>query len=139
MYHRKSLKCIRRKEFEISKIETIWCEIILPNSKPFLVCTVYRPPSSLSQWIDLFEEELSAAQVSGLEMIIMGDINIDYYACTNSKWLNLVQLFDLTQLVSEPTRVTESSTTQPMETVLRKTRESTGVNCRNVRRRVRCQ
>ena len=28
---------------------------------------------------------------------------------------------------------------QPMETVLRKTRESTGVNCRNVRRRVRCQ
>ena len=28
---------------------------------------------------------------------------------------------------------------QPMETVLRKTRESTGVNCRNVRRRIRCQ
>ena len=28
---------------------------------------------------------------------------------------------------------------QPMETVLRETRESTGVNCRNVRRRVRCQ
>ena len=28
---------------------------------------------------------------------------------------------------------------QPMETVLRKTRESTGVNCRNVRRRVRCR
>ena len=44
-------------------------------------------------------------------MIIMGDINIDYHACTNSKCLNLVQLFDLTQLVSEPTRVTESSTT----------------------------
>ena len=30
-------------------------------------------------------------------------------------------------------------TYQPMETVLRKTRESTGVNCRNVCRRVRCQ
>ena len=30
-------------------------------------------------------------------------------------------------------------TVQPMETVLRKTRESTGSNCRNVRRRVRCQ
>ena len=28
LYHRKSLKCFRRKEFEISKIETIWCEII---------------------------------------------------------------------------------------------------------------
>ena len=73
--------------------------------------TVYRLPSSLSQWIDLFEEELSAAQTSGLEMIIIGDINIDYHACTNSKWLNLVQLFDLTQLVTEPTRMAESSTT----------------------------
>ena len=44
-------------------------------------------------------------------MIIMGDININYRACSNSKLLNLVQLFDLTHLVSEPTRVTESSTT----------------------------
>ena len=39
-------------------------------------------------------------------MIIMGDINIDYRACSNSKWLNLVLLFDLKQLVTEPTRVT---------------------------------
>ena len=42
-------------------------------------------------------------------MIIMGDINIDYRACSNSKWLNLVLLFDLKQLVTEPTRVTQSS------------------------------
>ena len=28
---------------------------------------------------------------------------------------------------------------QPLETVLRKTRELTGVNCRNVRRRIRCK
>ena len=30
------------------------------------------------------------------------------------------------------------SVRQPMETVLRKPKESTGVNCRNVRRRGRC-
>ena len=108
-YFRKSIKCLRRKEFEISNIETIWSEIILTNSKPFLICTLYRPPDEKSPWIDLLEEELSAAQTSGLEMIIMGGVNIDYHACSNSKWLNLIQLFDLTQLVTEPTRVTKSS------------------------------
>ena len=51
------------------------------------------------------EEELSAAQTTGLEIIMMGDINIDYMyqACSNNKWLNLVQLIDLTQLVTEAT------------------------------------
>ena len=41
----------------------------------------------------------------------MGDFNIDLQSCSNSKWLNLIQLFDLTQFVKEPTRVTESSST----------------------------
>ena len=111
MYFRESLNVKRRPETEISNLETIWAEITLPNAKPFLVCSVYRPPDSLSNWIDLFEEELSVAQASGLEIILMGDFNIDYISCTNRKWLNLVQLFDLSQLVSEPTRVTQTSAT----------------------------
>ena len=43
LYFRISLNCKRRPEFEISNIETIWTEIALPNAKPFLVCSVYRP------------------------------------------------------------------------------------------------
>lgn len=41
----------------------------------------------------------------------MRDINIDFQPCSNNKWLNLVQLFDLTQLVNEPTRITPTSST----------------------------
>ena len=41
LYYRDSLNCIRRPEFEISQIETLWSEFSLPNSRPFLVCTVY--------------------------------------------------------------------------------------------------
>ena len=41
----------------------------------------------------------------------MGDFNIDYVSCTNRKWLNLIQLCDLSQLVLEPTRVTQSTAT----------------------------
>lgn len=59
----------------------------------------------------MFEDELSVAQTTGLELIKMGDINIDYQCCSKNKWLNLVKLFDLTQLVTEPTRITQSSST----------------------------
>ena len=42
LYFRNSIKSKRRHEYEISKIETIWAEIELPNTKPFLVCSIYR-------------------------------------------------------------------------------------------------
>ena len=72
-----SLACTRKPELENSNIETSWCEIQLPNSAPFLVCTIYRPPSMSAVWIDLFEEELSIAQTTGHEIIFIGDFNID--------------------------------------------------------------
>ena len=41
----------------------------------------------------------------------MGDINIDLHICSNNKWLHLIQLFDLTQLVTDYTRITSSTAT----------------------------
>ena len=83
----------------------------MPNPKPFLICTAYRPPNATSDWIDKLEAELSVAQSSGLELILMGDINIDYRSCSNTKWLQLIQLFDLTQLVTDFTRITPLTAT----------------------------
>ena len=97
------MNCRRRDNLEISNIETLWSEVTLTNSKPLI--------DAKPGWIDLLEEELSVAQTTGLEMLIMGDENIDFQTCSNNKWLNLVQLFDLTQLVKEPTRITRSSST----------------------------
>ena len=111
LYFRNSITCKRSPEIEISNIETIWSEISMPNSKPFLICTAYRPPNATSDWIDKLEAELSVAQSSGLELILMGDINIDYRSCSNTKWLQLIQLFDLTQLVTDFTRITPLTAT----------------------------
>ena len=108
LYFRNNLNCKHRPEFELSKLETIWAEITLQNSKPFLICTAYRPPNATSSWIDLLEEELSAAQTTGLEIILMGDLNIDLHICSNNKWLHLI---DLTQLVTDFTRITSSTAT----------------------------
>ena len=60
-------------------------------------------------WIDLFEETLSITQTTGHEIIPMGYFNIDYSNCPNTKWRNLVQLFDLTQIVNNPTRITQTT------------------------------
>ena len=55
-----------------------------------------RPPTALSEWVDLFEEELSIVQTTGLEYIVLGDFNIDMLSNMNrTKWSNLIQLFDL--------------------------------------------
>lgn len=59
----------------------------------------------------MFEEELSKAHISGLEMLLMGDFNIDLKTRTNHKWRNQTNLFDLTQLVTEPIRITETTAT----------------------------
>jgi hypothetical protein len=77
----------RRKDLEISNLESIWCQVDLQNSKPLLICYVYRPPDMHQSWIDDFEKEIDYAKESGMEVIILGDINIDYTGgCTNNKW-----------------------------------------------------
>ena len=98
-YYKQSLNVRRRSDIEVSNIETLWAEISLPNSKPFLICSAYRPPNACSTWVKSFEEELSIAQTTGLEFILMGDFNIDFSQTVYTKWMNLLQLFDLTQLV----------------------------------------
>ena len=42
----------RRNDLESSEIESIWLESNLKATKPFLISSVYRPPSSNVQWIN---------------------------------------------------------------------------------------
>ena len=64
--------------------------ISMSNSIPFLICTAYRPQNATFDWIDKLEAELSKSQATGLEIVLMGDINIDYKSCSNTKWLQLI-------------------------------------------------
>ena len=68
---------------------------------------MYRPPSSQCVWYTIFEEELQKASVNDTEIIILGDLNIDYMVpnAIPKSWTNLLNTFDLHQLITEPTRV----------------------------------
>ena len=66
----------RRPDLE-GEIETVWLEVSLPNSKPILYCSAYRPPSATVAWIDLFTKQIERASCCGNEIIISGDMNIN--------------------------------------------------------------
>ncbi len=57
-----------------------WIEIILPQSRPLHICTVYRPENSLTAALDTLEEQVDKviSTHGNPEVIIMGDFNVDY-------------------------------------------------------------
>ena len=59
------------------------------HRKPFLLCFVYRPPQSLIQWIDYFENELSTPTKPNSDIISAGDFNMEFLLPDKlpTKWL----------------------------------------------------
>ena len=90
---------------------TIWLEVKLPNSKPFLISNVYRPPSSKVQWLNDFTETTDKALANEKECIILGDFNYDLLTDTpqSKAWLDMMESVDFTQLVKSPTRISPVS------------------------------
>ncbi len=60
-----------------------------------------------------FEQELDNAFIEKKEIILMRDLNIDLLKPDEvpEHWSDIVEAFSLTQLINEPTRVTEKSQT----------------------------
>ena len=78
-----------------------------------MICSVYRPPSSAANWCDIFSDQIDKAVTVCDEIYIMGDLNIDFKngQLMNTKWKNLIESNDLTQVINAPTRVTAHSQT----------------------------
>lgn len=91
------LNYIRRHDLEAPDIESIWIEIKVKNSKSFLVCSVYRPPSSASEWYENFSIQIEKSLGEINEIYIMGDLNVDFQnqTLTNNKWKHIIELQDL--------------------------------------------
>ena len=98
---------------ECEDLECILIQIRSKGEKDFLLGYIYRPPSSNADWFNLFEELLENTAGTGLNLVIMGDLNVDILHTKNHNHTirHLIQAFNLTQLVELPTRVTENSST----------------------------
>ena len=81
----------------------------------FVICIVYRPPSATLNW---FDTELCDALISVMPMnkpiYIFGDLNCNLLNSSDpasQALINFCASFNLTQLIRQPTRITESSAT----------------------------
>ena len=63
------------------------------TTKSFLFCSVYRPPSSKSEWIDTFCLQIENLLILNNEIYIVGDLNIDFKDgnAANNKWKHVIE------------------------------------------------
>ncbi len=114
-YVRSTINFLPRPDLSCQEIENLCIEIRKPNSKPFLITTWYRPPNSVVDKFNYFETLLGKLDAEQVEYYVMGDLNCNLSSPTldhNSTLLNnITNLYNLHQLINEPTRITESSST----------------------------
>ena len=116
LYIRNCLNYIVRDDLQNDKLEFISIEITNPHSKPFIVSTWYRPPKGrwpTTEIFEAFEELITKVDVLNLEFYLIGDINVnlltealDYEA---KIFINILDIFGLSQLINKPTRITRST------------------------------
>ncbi|KAA5784729.1 hypothetical protein F3H09_31280 [Pseudomonas aeruginosa] len=80
----------------------------------FIVVSVYRPPNSLYDFFEnIMECVLLKLSVSNKHVFICGDFNINLLENTNAtiRFRTLLKSYNLSNLFSEPTRITSTSAT----------------------------
>ena len=109
-------------------IKSVFFEILLPNSKPITVGTIYRSPNQFN-FLEVLNENMNKIGSISNESYILGDFNInlslnDSYIFSKKDMLNTKSIpsdvksyfefytfFSLHQLIKVPTRITCNSAT----------------------------
>ena len=89
-------------------LESQWVSIEQKPNKTILLGNLYRPPQGdISNCLELIENKLSDINFHKIEIILMGDLNIDILDTRNNSakdLVNLVKQLGLRQLIKDPTR-----------------------------------
>ncbi len=88
----------------------IWVKISIKN-ETYILCTVYRPPSSSIEFWDKLNRTLEIAISTSNRIILVGDINEDQLNDQNRKLRNIMNLNSLRNVITSPTRVTDTTST----------------------------
>ena len=114
-YVRSCINFSPRLDLSSPQLENLCIEIRKPSSKPFIVSTWYRPPDLTSDKFSYFESFIGRLDAKNVEYYLLGDLNCDLGAPVldrNSRLLtDIADLYGMHQLINEPTRITESSST----------------------------
>ena len=97
------------------QLECVVIEIIRPHPRPFFVSTWYRPPNSPKDIFRQFESLVDKVDYEQKDFYLLGDLNCNMHDGSNnhnsSTLTNILDIYGLSQLISEPTRITPTSRT----------------------------
>lgn len=97
-----------REDLEPTDIEIRWLQIHLPYQKDILVGCCYRPPSANIGYIDKLNSMLDQVYDLSMEVILTGDLNVDWllpHCPLKQKLMNIANSCSLKQMVKQPTRI----------------------------------
>ena len=115
IYIREGLAFRLQDDINTSGQECLWIELIRVKCKPTLICCAYRAPNAdFHTFILSQQDSMPNVDLVKSDVIILGDLNANMMS--NSKLqkkdkqelLNFSRAFDLTQLIIEPTRITDT-------------------------------
>ena len=114
MFIRNNINFNRRSDIDKDDLEFLAIDIMLPKSKPILLGVGYRPPRDNMFSAKLEDVLSSCTNFLKQECYILGDFNTDVLAEKNvlkNNFENFMRIFDLKQIITEPTRITDTSET----------------------------
>ena len=98
-------------EIKTNSFESCWIEIDVKSSKSIILGVVYFPNKN-TDYLDELDNTLNEIEKDAKEYIIVGDFNLDVFDLKeNDKISCFCYDHQLLQLVEDPTRVTENSST----------------------------
>ena len=112
LYVKNCINYLNRNDLIGENLEAICIEIFKPSSASFIVGTIYRPPSAFVDSFSNIEQLVKLIDDENKEFYLLGDLNANMLDNSNNSTKNLnviMELFQLTQTISSPTRVTMTS------------------------------
>lgn len=93
-------------------LEILWLEVRLFSSK-IILCTAYRPPTVSDFWIKVHDIYNGIANLysNDSHFILLGDFNSDPNTTAGKRMSDFCELNSLQSIVTEPTRITPTSST----------------------------
>ncbi len=110
--------CRFRKDIDSGHNECLWIELNRSKCRPVIICCAYRAPEAdFGTFISNLYNGFSNIDLDKCDFVLLGDLNVNMLA--NSKGskkekqelLNFTRTMDLSQLIKEPTRLTDKSRT----------------------------
>ena len=114
-YIRSCINFSVRHDLCLEQLENLCILFNKPRARPFLISTWYRPPNSPVVKFNYFETLLGKLDSENIEYYLMGDLNCDLSPTVldhgSRLLMDIADLYNLSQLINEPTRITDSSST----------------------------